>query len=584
MRNLVGETLGRYRIIEPVGEGGMAAVYRAFDSRLDRDVAVKVIRTESEHDDTFLKRFEREAKALAQLNHPHIVHVNDYGEQNGIHYLVMDYLPGGTLKEKMGRPLPYREAAALLAPIARALEYAHQQKMIHRDVKPGNILLLRSNYPMLTDFGISKMLEADQKAELTAVGVGIGTPDYMSPEQWLGQADPRSDIYSLGVVFYELLTGRRPYAADTPAAVLLKHMNDPLPRPKDYIDSLPENVENAIFKAMAKKPEDRFADMGLFAAALEAFAAEPNSAPKPQTDPLAQAVDQRTMVTPRTGNQPPPVNPSGETVRISERQSSGVRPSLEVVSPTGSYTPPPTGVPARRRPIPIWVFALIGGGLLFVFAGAVIFGGMFLLGKRTAGQPSATPGALIAAADPTRSPTETAYPTEAVTNTPAETSTEVFTATAAVTPTPENTVTPAETPTMAATETAAPVVTATNYIKQYPVNSKSEWDNAAVPLLKGQFFEVQASGSWTIDPKVYKPFPLTGIDLRDPMALLPSARLGILIGKIDPTGTPFAIGKFYSGAAPADGSLFVSINDIHKQFDDNQGSAVLIIVVYPPKQ
>ena len=175
MVDLLGKTLGRYHIVDQLGEGGMASVYRAFDTRLDRYVALKVIGTSMQDSANFLKRFEREAKALAQLSHSNIVKVYDYGEEGGLPYLVMEYLPGGTLKQKMsGLPMPYAQAARLIAPIAHALAYAHKINIIHRDVKPANILFSDSNSPMLSDFGIAKMLETKNTVELTGTGVGIG--------------------------------------------------------------------------------------------------------------------------------------------------------------------------------------------------------------------------------------------------------------------------------------------------------------------------------------------------------------------------------------------------------------------------
>ena len=269
MHALSGQSFDRYQLQEPLGEGGMATVYRAFDTRLERAVALKVIRTDYHDDPLFLKRFEREARALAQLNHPHIVQVLDVGEHQGIPFVVMEYLGGGTLKARIGRPLLPREAGALLAPIARALAYAHDLGIIHRDVKPANILLTPEGTPKLSDFGIAKILERPGTTELTATGVGVGTPDYMAPEQWLGQVSPQSDIYALGVVLYELLAGRRPYAADTPVAVLLKHVNDPLPSPRLFAPDLPDAVEQVLLKALAKKPEARYASMAAFADALE---------------------------------------------------------------------------------------------------------------------------------------------------------------------------------------------------------------------------------------------------------------------------------------------------------------------------
>jgi serine/threonine protein kinase len=271
MSDLVGSNLGRYHVVEALGQGGMASVYKAYDTSLERNVAIKIIRSDIQIDNQgeFLKRFQREAKSLAKLDHPYILKVLDYGDQEGLPYLVMPFMEGGTLKEQMGQPMPYEKAAGLLAPIARALEYAHSQNIIHRDVKPANVLIGKSGAPILSDFGIAKILAQSGSTQLTGAGVGIGTPDYMAPEQWTGSADSRSDIYSLGVVFYQMVTGHLPFTADTPAAVLIKHLRDPLPRPKSFVHDLPDKVEQILFKALAKEPENRYQGMGEFASALE---------------------------------------------------------------------------------------------------------------------------------------------------------------------------------------------------------------------------------------------------------------------------------------------------------------------------
>jgi serine/threonine protein kinase len=227
----IGKFLGKYQIVEPLGEGGMATVYKAYDAALERYVAVKIIRSINQVDPNFLARFQREAKALAKLDHPYILKVLDYGEENGIPYLVMPYVARGTLKQVARSRIGYRKAIELLIPIGEALSYAHRQKIIHRDIKPANILFGESGEPVLSDFGIAKMIDAGDETQLTSAGVGVGTPDYMAPEQWNGVADERTDVYALGIVLYELVTGRCPYHADTPAAILLKQVQDPLPRP-----------------------------------------------------------------------------------------------------------------------------------------------------------------------------------------------------------------------------------------------------------------------------------------------------------------------------------------------------------------
>ncbi|MBT3337225.1 MAG: SUMF1/EgtB/PvdO family nonheme iron enzyme [Anaerolineae bacterium] len=273
MSDLIGQSLGRYHILEQLGEGGMAIVYKAYDTRLETDVAVKVIRTENILPSVLeraLKRFEREAKALAKLTHPNIVKVMDYGDHEGKPYLVLPYLPGGTLKEKLGKPIPWQEAIQILLPIAEALDYAHSQNMVHRDVKPANILLTERGQPMLTDFGIAKVLDVEETMDLTGTSAAVGTPEYMAPEQATAKtADHRADIYALGIVLYEMITGRKPYSADTPMAVLIMHARDPLPRPSKFVSGIPVAVEKVLIKALAKSPDDRYQSMVEMVTALE---------------------------------------------------------------------------------------------------------------------------------------------------------------------------------------------------------------------------------------------------------------------------------------------------------------------------
>jgi eukaryotic-like serine/threonine-protein kinase len=289
MQSFVGQVVGRYKITAELGRGGMAVVYRAVDTVLERNVALKMILPNQQHSDKFLRRFSREAKTLAQLSHSSIVKVLDYGEYQGTPYLVMEYIPGGTLAVQMTRLFPYSEAAALLAPVARALHHAHQHKVVHRDVKPANILINESGQPMLSDFGIVKITETNESIKLTGTGIPIGTPSYMSPEQIQGrQVDSRTDIYALAVIFFELVTGRKPYWGNSAIEITLKHLNDPVPKVRQIVRDLPVEVEHLIVKGMAKKPEDRFPDMAVFAAELERLAA----AQKGKTRPISRkAVD-----------------------------------------------------------------------------------------------------------------------------------------------------------------------------------------------------------------------------------------------------------------------------------------------------
>jgi|GEM_PF-4407530 len=299
MPGLTGQSIGRYHIREQLGEGGMATVYKAYDTRLERDVALKVLRIDQfipAQLQQVLQRFEREAKSLAKLSHSNIVNILDFGEHEGMPFLVMEYLPGGTLKQKLGQPIPWRQAVRLLIPVADGLSYAHQHGIIHRDVKPANILLKETGMPVLTDFGIAKLLETSDGQTLTASGVGIGTPEYMAPEQGMGSKtiDARADIYALGIVFYEMVAGRKPYSADTPMAVVLKQISDPLPPPTDFVPDLPESVENVLFKALAKQPDDRYQDMAAMQVALENLLLEAPTVPAA----AAPQVDLKTLESP----------------------------------------------------------------------------------------------------------------------------------------------------------------------------------------------------------------------------------------------------------------------------------------------
>jgi len=300
MDGMIGKSLGKYQIVEQLGEGGMATVYKAYDAALERYVAIKIIRSASLSDPLFLGRFQREARALAKMDHPYILKVLDYGEQDGVPYLVMPFVGHGTLKQYTKDRLPYDRAIGMVLPIAEALSYAHKRNIIHRDIKPANILFGESGEPILSDFGIAKMLDAGEQTQLTGTGLGIGTPAYMAPEQWNGVADERTDIYALGIVLYELLTSRCPFQAETPAAILIKQVQDPLPRPQMFAPDLPENVEGLIFKALAKDPSLRFQTMQEFIRAmndvLQNKAIAGGTPPTMVVDPNATVLAQRPSI------------------------------------------------------------------------------------------------------------------------------------------------------------------------------------------------------------------------------------------------------------------------------------------------
>ncbi len=259
MSDLIGKTIGQYQIVEQIGLGGMATVFKAYQPSIDRYVAVKILPKQLAYDPNFVKRFQHEARAIAALEHPHILPVHDFDTEGEYTYLVMRYVEGGTLTNLMGQSLPYERIIQIVGNIARALDYAHRQGVVHRDIKPSNILIDKHGEELLTDFGIAKMVEGSSDTQLTSAGSILGTPAYMSPEQAEGKpVDGRSDIYSLGVVLYELLTGQPPYRAETPLAVVLMHLNDPLPPPRTIKPGIPEPLERVVLKAMAKKPDERF--------------------------------------------------------------------------------------------------------------------------------------------------------------------------------------------------------------------------------------------------------------------------------------------------------------------------------------
>jgi serine/threonine-protein kinase len=284
MDQLIGQTLGRYRIVEALGEGGMAQVFKAFQPGLERVVAVKVLPEYYMRDERFLARFQREAQAIAHLSHPNILPVYDFGREGNLTYIVMQYVDGGTLKALLEDELSYERVSDLLGQAADALDYAHGQGILHRDVKPTNMLIERGQRVLLSDFGLAKMV-GDQES-ITATGVGIGTPAYMSPEQGQGEGvDARTDVYALGVVLYEMVTGRVPFRAETPMAVIIKHVTAPLPLPRSINPAVPESVEAIILKALAKDKEDRYASAG---AMMKAFNGALTESPGPLMAPTRE--------------------------------------------------------------------------------------------------------------------------------------------------------------------------------------------------------------------------------------------------------------------------------------------------------
>jgi tRNA A-37 threonylcarbamoyl transferase component Bud32 len=261
MNTWTTQTIGGYQIADEIGQGGMATVYRAYQTQLERWVAIKIMHTTEASDKEFLARFRREARAIAALRHPNILAIYDYGEEHGTAYIVMELVPGGTLKERLtGQPMDWPDAATLILPVGRALAYAHSEGIVHRDVKPANVLLARADWPMLADFGLVKLV--GHQRGITRPGVSIGTPAYFSPEQAAGDdVDHRSDIYSLGIVLYQLLTGRLPFEATSPIEMMLQRLHEtPIP-PRRFNPGITPQLEAVIMRALARDLEARHPTM-----------------------------------------------------------------------------------------------------------------------------------------------------------------------------------------------------------------------------------------------------------------------------------------------------------------------------------
>jgi serine/threonine protein kinase len=380
MSEFIGKNLGSYRILEQIGAGGMATIYKAYQPGMDRDVAIKILPPYLAQDEQFIQRFQQEARAIAKLEHAHILPVFDYGKHEGTTYIAMRYVKAGTLKEYMSNgQLPLNEISRIIGQIGSALDYAHQEGIIHRDVKPSNVLIDDQGNTYLTDFGLARMMESSKK--FTSSGVSVGTPAYMSPEQGKGaKVDHRSDIYSLGVVLFEMATGQVPFEAETPLAVLLKHITDPLPLPHTLKPTLPEQVERVILRALAKEPADRFQSAGAMAQALETA--------------VRRAGQQETMVAIPTPPAPPleetqPAEPPAEQVSLITRVQ-------------------------RSWQTPLGKMAMIGGTAVLL----VIFGFLInwlnkteiAISNRQPAEPTVTVAAQIAATAVTQ-PSPTILPT-----------------------------------------------------------------------------------------------------------------------------------------------------------------------------
>ncbi len=434
--NLVGHTLGQYELRALLGAGGMGAVYRGFQVGLRREVAVKVLPTALAQDSNYIARFNREAEISASLEHAHIVPVYDYGTQDGISYVVMRLLTGGSLADRLRiaedekRPLPsLPEIAAMLRQLAGALDYAHNRGVIHRDLKPGNIMFDNQGDAFLVDFGIAKLLKAT--TSLTGTGMGVGTPSFMPPEQWRSEElTAAADQYALAIVVYMMLTGHMPFEADTPFQAMHKHLNEPPTPPQTYRPEVPQAVSLVLDRALAKDPAARFPTVTAFAQAFDsAITGFETAATGFFTAPVLPRVPTARPIAPsRT-----PIAPAGTPVAPAEPTPA----TINDKPPTAPVADPPS----RRGPI------LIGTVVTLLVVAALAFAAFQTMNSRASEQSfNATLTALAVAAVPSATPT-TVPP-------PATTQSVVVVPTASATLTLTETATPSAT----ATETAPPTL------------------------------------------------------------------------------------------------------------------------------
>jgi len=414
MEDLIGKQFGAYQIIAQCGQGGMATVYKAYQPSMDRYVALKVLPRFHSSDPEFIGRFEQEAKALAKLQHPHILPVFDYGESEGYTYFVMPLMQDGNLAELIvDARLPLRRINQIISQIGGALEFAHSRGFIHRDVKPSNILLDESGNCTLMDFGIAKIIEGSK--EFTQTGGILGTPAYMSPEQGSGQKiDHRSDIYSLGIILYEMVTGKPPFEAETPVAVIFKHVHDPLPPPSKLVPDLSEDVERVLLKSLTKNPEDRYQSVremvdALSSAVSKTLRREPTLMELPSTEKAS---------TPKLEEVASDVIESELTIeeRLPETQPEwGAEAEIQIEAPAKKALPR--------------VLLILSGILLVVVVGVVLIlsDGLFQNGNQGVSAGTEVPDSSGASL-PTNTPdsasvttnissTETPFPTSAPTDT-----------------------------------------------------------------------------------------------------------------------------------------------------------------------
>lgn len=492
----VGQVIqDRYRVLKSLGRGGMAEVFLAEDIRLGRHVALKVIRMDeiplSMHEEVH-KRFEREPIALAKMQHPNIVSIHDFGFVGEEPFFIMDYIAGGSFDKLIKAHLNYREVARLLTPIADALAYAHDRHILHRDVKPSNMLLTEHRQPVLMDFGIAKVVSHEARTSITQAGMSVGTPAYMAPEQWRGEVYPQTDGYALGIVFYQMLTGKVPYTDDITMNIALKHMNEPIPKICKSRPDLPSDVDLFFSKALAKDKNDRFVDMHQFRDALKvlaqggslaSFLGEDATELAVHTPPKLEQYTEVETIVPQQ-HRPNPV-----------QQQRGVQPPRQQPAPqpqaqqqfSGGYYPKaqPAYSPPQKKKFPVWGWVLIALGVLAILAVVII---ATVLGSMMGGR--ITPTAVVSGLNATM--TQQAILDEEENQVIQEE--EALTATDAPVVVEESTVTPV--PTYTALPTQTP-------FDGYGVGDTIVWDRDGAVMVYVPAGVFQQGSEIDVDPDTY---------------------------------------------------------------------------------
>jgi serine/threonine-protein kinase len=525
----LGAKLGSYEIIEAIGEGGMARIYKGFHAELNRFTAIKVINWGLQEDPEFTERFRREAQAIAILRHPNIVQIFDFGKHASGYFMVMEFIDGSDLQVQLREYrqrndlLPKDKVVRVIREIAAALDYAHGRGVIHRDVKPSNIMLTGEGQSILTDFGLV-MLPA-HKSQAT-IGNTFGTPHYVAPEQAISSAAAvaASDIYSLGVILYEMATGQLPFDDESPLSVALKHISDPPPPPTSINSTLPSDVEDVIFQALAKDPADRFVTAGDMASALEMSWSSSASRDRKAAAMLPAGVPPAAVV------------------------PSITLPNVAAVAPVSAaadvvQTAPGSGLLSKSPFLPSWWPLMVGGAAVILIGGWSLFSFINSSSAQPATPtfdavaivaesptatstltPQATPVSPTAAADdefsaptpPPTPPSPTAMPTPAPTATPEPTA--ASNPTVPLTATPTAILAPPETNTPTATSTDTPTATSEPPPTATPTSAPAGLGPLTLEQLKGkilfktdragyvQIYRMEADGSNQLpldDPSLY---------------------------------------------------------------------------------